>query len=139
MSAGVAGALIREPAGIAFEGRRSPLRLVASGGKLFPDERLRCPALPSLRFTSRRRFVITVVTIFAIAALALVLAASVDAAAPAIDHTTIVSSGDTLSAIAAAQLPSLPIRDGVSRIQLFNGLNSYQVHAGQTLLIPSMP
>jgi LysM repeat protein len=139
MSAGVVGALIREPVGIAFGGRRAPLRLVASGGNLLPDERLRGPAVPSPGVNGRRRLVITVVTIFAIAALALVLAASVDAAAPAIDHTTVVSPGETLSAIAATQLPSLPIRDGVSRIQLVNGLNSYQVHAGQTLLIPVIP
>jgi LysM repeat protein len=33
----------------------------------------------------------------------------------------------------------LPTRDAVARIQLANGLNSSQVHAGQVLLIPAVP
>jgi spore coat polysaccharide biosynthesis predicted glycosyltransferase SpsG len=74
-----------------------------------------------------------------VASLAVVLASTVDAAAPQIDHATIVSAGQTLSEVAATQLPSLPIRDAVARIQLANGLNASQVHAGQSLLIPAMP
>ena len=71
--------------------------------------------------------------------LAVMLATSVDAAAPQIDHATTVSAGQTLSEVAAAQLPSLPINEAVARIQLVNGLNTSQVHAGQSLLIPAMP
>ena len=75
----------------------------------------------------------------AVATLAVVLATSVDAAAPLIDHATIVSAGQTLSEVAATQLPSLPIRGAVARIQLVNGLNTSQVQAGQSLLIPAVP
>jgi hypothetical protein len=75
----------------------------------------------------------------AVAVLALVLATSVDAVAPQIDHATAVLSGQTLSEVAAVQLPSLPIPDAVARIQLANGMNTSQVRAGQLLLIPAMP
>jgi predicted Zn-dependent protease len=75
----------------------------------------------------------------AVAALAVLLAASVDAAAPQIDHATTVLAGQTLSEVAAVQMPGLPIPDAVARIQLVNGLNSSQVHAGQSLLIPATP
>jgi predicted Zn-dependent protease len=70
--------------------------------------------------------------------LAVVLATSVSAAAPQIDHATTVSAGQTLSEVAAAQLPGLPINEAVARIQLANGLNTSQVRAGQLLLIPAM-
>jgi predicted Zn-dependent protease len=72
-------------------------------------------------------------------ALAMALASTVDAAAPVIDHVTTVSAGLTLSEIAATQLPSLPIQDGMARIQLANGLSTSQVHAGQLLQIPALP
>jgi LysM repeat protein len=72
------------------------------------------------------------------AALALVLAGSVDAAPAEIDHATTVSQGQTLSEVAAVQLPTLPVRDAVAHIQLANSLSSSQVHAGQILLIPAI-
>jgi hypothetical protein len=75
----------------------------------------------------------------AVVTLAVVLATSVDAAAPQIDHATTVGAGQTLSDVAATQLPGLLINDAVARIQLVNGLNTSQVHAGQSLLIPAMP
>jgi hypothetical protein len=75
----------------------------------------------------------------AAATLAVVLASTVDAAPALIDHVTTVSAGLTLSEIAATQLPSLSIHDAVARIQLANGLNTSQVHAGQSLLIPALP
>ena len=46
--------------------------------------------------------------------------------------------GQTLSEIASTQLPGLPVADAVARIQVANDLTSDQVHAGQTLLIPSI-
>jgi predicted Zn-dependent protease len=93
----------------------------------------------AIRFTRRGRLVITMMATVAMAAVALALASSVDAAAPQIDHATTVLAGQTLSEVAATQLPSLPIRDAVARIQLLNGLNSSQVQAGQSLLIPELP
>jgi len=89
--------------------------------------------------TRRGRLVITLMTIVAAATLAMAVAATVDAAPPQIDHVTVVSAGLTLSEIAATQLPTLPINDAVARIQLANGLNTLQVHAGQSLLIPAVP
>jgi hypothetical protein len=90
------------------------------------------------RLTRRGRLVVTLVATVAVVTLAVLLATSVDAAAPQIDHATTVSAGQTLSEVAAAQLPSLPIHEAVARIQLVNGLSSSQVQAGQLLLIPSM-
>jgi hypothetical protein len=122
-----------------------PLRLVASngtlslGGRLGREERALGEGLPAIRFTRRGRLVITVMAAVAAATLAVVLATTVDAAAPRIDHVITVPAGLTLSEIAATQLPILPIQDGVARIQLANGLNTSQVHAGQSLLIPALP
>lgn len=58
-------------------------------------------------------------------------------AAAAGHHSTTVVSGQTLSQIAATELPDLPISDGVVRIQLANGLSSSEIHAGQLLQIPA--
>ena len=49
-----------------------------------------------------------------------------------------VQSGQTLSEVAAAQLPQLPLADAVARIQVANDLAGSDVHAGQTLLIPAV-
>ena len=139
MSAGAIGVLTPDPVRMPSRTTRAHLRLVG------PDERGRCevpvwqPAGSAIRFTRRGRLVMAVAASAAVLALAMVLAASVDAAAPEIDHATTVLAGQTLSEVAAVQLPSLPIPDAVARIQLVNGLNSSQVHAGQSLLIPVMP
>ena len=52
-------------------------------------------------------------------------------------HTVTVQAGQTLSAIAAHELPEMPVREGVARLQLANGLSSSEVHAGQVLQIPA--
>lgn len=150
MSAGAVGVLAPEPVRMPLRTARPPLRLVASQGTLTPEtlipvgrfgpgERVYAPAFPASRFTRRGRLVITLMATVAVATLGLVLATSVDAAAPQIDHATTVSAGQTLSGIAAAQLPGLSVTDAVARIQLANSLNTSQVHAGQSLLIPAMP
>jgi hypothetical protein len=56
-----------------------------------------------------------------------------------IDHTTSVRSGQTLSEVAVEQLPSLPISQAVTQIQIVNDLDSLHVHAGQLLRIPLAP
>ena len=58
--------------------------------------------------------------------------------ATVIDHSTTVQQGQTLSEVAAQQLPQLPIADAVARIQVANDLPTNQVHAGQALLIPAV-
>jgi hypothetical protein len=83
--------------------------------------------------------VITLVAALAVGSLAVAVATSVDAAAQHIDHATSVTAGQTLSGVASTQLPSLPVEDAVARIQLANGMNTSQVHAGQVLLIPELP
>ena len=144
MSAGAVGVPAPESVRTPSSTARPPLRLVASDGTLSPDERVGqgervlARELPAIRFTRRGRLVVTLMAAVAVATLAVVLATSVDAAAPLIDHATIVSAGQTLSEVAATQLPSLPIQDAVARIQLVNGLNTSQVQAGQSLLIPAM-
>jgi LysM domain len=112
---------------------RPPLRLVG------PNERVCLPAPPATRITGRGRLVVALVAAAAVVTLAVVLASSVDATAAQIDHATTVTAGQTLSDVAATQLPSLPINDAIARIQLVNGLNTSQVRAGQSLLIPAMP
>jgi hypothetical protein len=128
MSAGAVGVFAPR---MSSRSTRPPLRLVAS------DERRRSNR--TFRLTRRGRLVITLMAVLATAALAVALATSVSAAGSPIDHATTVSAGETLSEVAAAQLPTLPINDAVALVQLANGLNTSQVHAGQLLLIPALP
>lgn len=139
MSVGAVGVHPPELARMPSPAVRPRLRLVDPGGRVAPGERVWPPGCSAIRFTRRGRLVVTVAATAVLAALAVVLAASVDAASPQIDHATTVLSGQTLSEVAAVQMPSLPIPDAVARIQLANGLNSSQVHAGQSLLIPVTP
>ncbi|GAB3085226.1 LysM peptidoglycan-binding domain-containing protein [Pedococcus soli] len=93
------------------------------------------PAAP-LRLTRAGRLAITV----SVAITAVVLAISLlsgGASAAVIDHSTTVQSGQTLSEVASAQLPQLPVTEAVARIQVANDLTGSNVHAGQTLLIPA--
>ena len=111
MSASVAWELAPTPGRMPLRSARPQLRLV------LPGERVMAPVGVATRINRRGRLLVTLT----------VLAA------------TTVSAGQTLSEVAAAQLPGLPINEGVARIQLANGLNTSQVHAGQSLLIPSLP
>jgi hypothetical protein len=85
------------------------------------------------------RLLITLMVLTGLMVLAVALTSSVSAAVPLVGHAITVSAGQTLSEVAAEQLPRLPINEAVARIQLASGLNSSQVHAGQSLLIPAMP
>jgi hypothetical protein len=127
------------PARMPSRSVRPPLRLVGPDERVGPGELGCAPTLPATRLTRRGRLVITLVAAAAVVTVAVLPVTSVDAAAPEIDHATTVSAGQTLSEVAAAQLPRLPIPDAVARIQLANGLNTLEVHAGQSILIPAMP
>jgi hypothetical protein len=107
---------------------RPRLRLVPTG----PDVR---PA--HLRLNRRGRLAVTVVVLAAVLTLTVVLAAGSGAAEPVVQSTATVTAGQTLSEVAAAQLPDLPIAEGVARLQLVNHLESTQIHAGQRLLVPA--
>lgn len=130
MSAAVAWELAPTPGRMPSRAGRTQLRLVG------PGERV---SVPATRLTRRGRLLITLVVCAAAVALAVGLASSVSAAAVEIDHSTTVFAGQTLSEVAAAQLPALSINEAVARIQLANNLNTSQVQAGQSLLIPSIP
>ncbi|MBK8469804.1 MAG: LysM peptidoglycan-binding domain-containing protein [Actinomycetales bacterium] len=91
----------------------------------------------SMRMTMRGRIVIAA----AVLALGLPVFAVAGAggAQPTPARVVTVQSGQTLSHVAAAQLPRLAIAEGVAQIQLANGMNTSQVRAGQELLIPALP
>jgi outer membrane murein-binding lipoprotein Lpp len=94
------------------------------------------PAAP-LRLTRAGRLAITFTVLVAAVVLAISLLSG-GASAAVIDHATTVQSGQTLSEVAATQLPQLPVADAVARIQVANDLAGSDVHAGQTLLIPAV-
>jgi hypothetical protein len=111
-------------------GRRSHLRLVPTG----PDVQ----ASPThSRVTRRGRLAITLLVTAAVLTLAMSLASGMSAPTGVAQPTVTVSSGQTLSDIAAAELPQLPVREAVVQLQLANDLTSMQVHAGQVLVVPS--
>ena len=53
-------------------------------------------------------------------------------------HRVTVQAGQTLSQIALAELPELPMGTAVAEIQIANRLNTSHVHAGQELVIPDV-
>lgn len=88
-----------------------------------------------LRLTRRGWLAIGVI-VLAVTALCGLLIARAVAPAPTGPTSVVVKSGQTLSEVAHRALPQLPVQEAVVRVQLANGLNSLQVSAGQTLLIP---
>ncbi len=118
-----------------LDGSRPTLYLVPGGRSARPSR----PTTP-LRASRFGRLVLTG-TAVGVAALAVVLMGmvfGVGTARASIDHTVIVRSGQTLSGIAATELPDLPMAEGVAQIQLANHLNTSQVHVNQQLGIPSI-
>ncbi|WP_404392959.1 LysM peptidoglycan-binding domain-containing protein [Humibacillus xanthopallidus] len=116
--------------------RRAHLVLVPTGPDAVRAARAARATQPPLRLTRLGRLVIALVIATAIAVLGVGLAGQLATASSAPRAVTVVA-GDTLSEIAARELPGLPIADGVIEIQLANGLSSSQVSAGQALLIPT--
>lgn len=109
---------------------RPQLRLVPTG-----DE-VDCRPAPRLRLTRRGRLSITMTVLGVLTWVAFLLAPGPSVPTVTIDHAVTVSAGQTLSEVAATQLPKLPIREGIVQIQLANNLSTSDVHAGQSLLIP---
>jgi hypothetical protein len=91
-----------------------------------------------VRISRRGRLARTVGAVLIAAALAWTGVTAVTAGAAAPQHTVTVDAGQTLSSIAARELPDLPVREGVAQIQLANGLSSSDVHVGQVLQIPAI-
>ncbi|HEU4998627.1 MAG TPA: LysM peptidoglycan-binding domain-containing protein [Lapillicoccus sp.] len=109
---------------------RPRLRLVPTGpeGESAPR---------SVRLSRRGRLVRTGAVVAISVALGWTVVSTVAAGALPPVHTVTVESGQTLSSIAARELPGLPVREGVAQIQLANGLSSSDVHVGQILQIPA--
>ena len=84
---------------------RPQLRLVPTGRDVRPAP---------LRLSRRGRLAVTLVV--AAAALTIVVAAGTGAAEPVVQGTATVTAGQTLSEVAAQQLPGLPVADGVARL-----------------------
>lgn len=125
-------------------GRRGQLRLVPAG----PQVERGLATRPStaahvdeqaVRITRRGRLAVTLLVTAAVLTLTAAMWSAGSPAVPTIDHTTTVSSGQTLSQVAAEQMPGVPVQQAVNQIQLANDLSSSQVHAGQVLQIPAMP
>lgn len=89
-----------------------------------------------LRLTARGRLVRTLAVFGALSLLALMAWARLTAPVLPPTHAVTVESGQTLTQIAAEELPMVPLQAAVVRIQSANGLNSTAVVAGQDLIIP---
>ncbi len=88
-----------------------------------------------LRLTARGRLVLLAVAAVLVATL-LGLRGPGGAGAVEPERAVTVRGGQTLSEIAAAELPGLSVSDGIVAIQLANRLSTAQVSAGQRLVIP---
>lgn len=91
-----------------------------------------------LRLTQRGRLTRTLVGFAALCLLALLAVARLTAPAPLVaDHATTVLPGQTLSDIAAEQLPTRPVAEGVQVLRELNQMSSSTVVAGQSILLPA--
>jgi len=115
---------------------RAHLVLLPTGRDAVRAARVARASEPPLRLTRLGRLVVALLVAAAVAVFGVGLAGQLATAGSAPRAVTVVS-GDTLSEIAARELPGLPISDGIIEIQLANSLSTSQVHAGQTLLIPT--
>lgn len=135
MSAAAAWDLSAAPARVPARPSRPRLVLVPTG------DSVAVPASGPLRLTRAGRLAITLAaTALLLAAGLLALASTTTGAAttaPA-DHAVTVVEGQTLSEVAARELPGLPVAEGVAQLQLVNNLPSAQVHAGQVLVVPAL-
>ena len=112
--------------------QRPQLVLVPTGRDVVRAARA---AQPPLRLTRFGRLVVTLLVTAVLVALGLGLAGQLASAAVAPRSIT-VQTGQTLSGIAARELPDLPVSEGVVELQLANSLSSSMIHAGQRLVVP---
>ncbi len=136
MSAAVAWDVAPAPLRVPVRPARPRLVAVPCGPEA-RSERARVAPAATLRLTRAGRLAITA-TVAAVVLLLAITVFSGGASATVIDHSTTVTSGQTLSDIAVRELPQLPVADAVARLQVANDLTSANIHAGQTLLIPAI-
>ena len=132
MSAAVAWELAPAPVGVPTRPGRARLVSVPCGDAVAAGPATR------LRVTRAGWLVVTLAVSAAVVAALVVALFPGGASGTVIDHSTTVQQGQTLSEVAARELPQLPVRDAVARIEVANDLSSSQVHAGQSLLIPAV-
>jgi hypothetical protein len=89
-----------------------------------------------LRPTRFGRLVVSLLVASSVSLLGVGLAGQL-ASATGEPRTVMVESGQTLSGIAARELPDLTTAEGVVELQVANGLSATGVHAGQQLVIPT--
>jgi hypothetical protein len=88
-----------------------------------------------LRLTRRGRALLLLLAALVVAAtVALTGVGGAGASQPA--HTVTVQPGETLSEIAARELPGMSISNGIAAIQIANRMSTAQVGAGRELVIP---
>jgi hypothetical protein len=133
MSAAVAWDVTAVPAPAPLRPRR---HLVAVPEGVLAHPRPSAP-VGRLRLTRAGRLTITLTALAVLVVVTLALLPR-PSTATVIDHATTVRTGQTLSGIAASELPQLPVADAVARIQVANNLTTADVHAGQSLLIPAV-
>ncbi|MBW8173617.1 LysM peptidoglycan-binding domain-containing protein [Ornithinimicrobium sp. Arc0846-15] len=98
--------------------------------------RNRCDSHGRMRLTRRGRLSITIASTVSAVVLAAGLVMS-GGAANATAEEVVVQPGQTLSQIAAAELPDTRLDMAIVDIQLANNMSTDQVTAGQTLMIPA--
>lgn len=96
------------------------------------------PTERPLRVTRLGRLVLSVSGLLLVASFAISVATSSAGAVAPVgpSHSVTVLDGQTLSEIAVAELPGLPVDVAVTRLQLANALSTSQVRAGQMLVVP---
>ncbi len=113
---------------------------VAGSPRRFSDPQRAAVTPGRLRLTRRGRLTVTSVA-FATSLFAGVGIASAHVGVPAdtvtIDHSIVVRPGQTLWEVAATELPDLPVTSAIAEIQVANRMNSSELVAGTTLLIPA--
>lgn len=91
---------------------------------------------PRLRLTRRGRLVRTLLVFGALSLLSLMAVARWTSPDLPPTHSVVVQQGQSLSQIAAQELPMVPTETASLRIRIANGLNSSVVMDGQSLVIP---
>ena len=125
-------ALAWDPADLGYAGASAPRRpqlVVLPGGGQGGTA-----VTGGVRITRRGRVALLVLVVALAAVLGLVGLRGAGAAEAPV--TVTVDAGQTLSEVAAAELPGLSISEGILAIQLANDLSTAQVSAGQELVIP---
>ncbi|MBC9823037.1 LysM peptidoglycan-binding domain-containing protein [Terrabacter sp. MAHUQ-38] len=115
---------------------RPNLVSVPTGSEAVRAARAAGSAQPPIRLTRFGRLVVALLVAAVISVLAVGLVGQI-ASASVEPRVVTVQSGQTLSGIAARELPDLPTGEGVVELQIANALSTSHIHTGQQLVIPT--